>query len=42
MNLILNAGDSTNYTSTDIDLTDNASVIKIVTERGNLSVFKIS
>jgi Na+-transporting NADH:ubiquinone oxidoreductase subunit NqrC len=42
MNLILNAGDSTNYTSTDIDLTDNASVIKIVTERGNLSVFKVS
>ena len=42
MNLILNAGDSINYTSTDIDLTDNASVIKIVTERGNLSVFKVS
>ena len=42
MNLILDAGDSVNYTSTNIDLSDNASIVKIVTERGNLSVFSVS
>lgn len=42
INLILNAGDSINYTSADIDLADNAAVVKIVTERGNISVFRLA
>lgn len=42
INLILNAGDSINYTSADIDLPGNTAVVKIVTERGNVSVFSLS
>jgi hypothetical protein len=39
INLYINAGESVNYTRTDITLVDNASIIKIVTERGTISVF---
>jgi nitrogen fixation-related uncharacterized protein len=42
INLILNAGDSINYTSADIDLANNTAVVKIITERGNVSVFTLS
>jgi hypothetical protein len=39
MNLYINAGDSANYTLSDISLIDNASIVKIITERGTVSVF---
>lgn len=42
MNLFINAGDSINYTRADIVLVDNASLVKITTERGTVSTFKIS
>jgi hypothetical protein len=39
IDLYINAGESVNYTCTDITLVDNASTVKIVTERGTISVF---
>jgi len=42
MNLFISAGDSVNYTRNDISLVDNASIVKIVTERGTISVFNSS
>ena len=39
MNLYINAGDTLNYTSADISLADNVSIVKVTTERGNISVF---
>ncbi len=42
MDLFINAGDSVNYTRFDVSLDDNASLVKIITERGTASVFKFS
>jgi hypothetical protein len=42
MNLFISAGDSVNYTRSDISLVDNASIVKVVTERGTISVFNSS
>ncbi|MGA3190909.1 MAG: DUF2341 domain-containing protein [Candidatus Bathyarchaeia archaeon] len=42
MNLFIIAGDSVNYTRADISLVDDSSVVKVVTERGTVSVFKPS
>lgn len=42
MNLFINAGDSIDYASGGINLVDNASLVKIITERGTASVFKVS
>ena len=42
MNLYINAGDSVNYTRGDMGLVDNASIVKVITERGTVSVFKPS
>jgi hypothetical protein len=42
MDLFINAGDSVNYTRPDISLVDNASIIKVTTERGTVSVFNPS
>jgi len=39
MDLYINAGDTVNYTRDDISLVDNASIVKVTTERGNISVF---
>jgi hypothetical protein len=42
MNLYINAGDSVNYTLSNIGLVDNASSVKVTTERGTVSVFNSS
>ena len=42
MDLYINAGDSVNYTLSDIGLIDNASIVKVVTDRGTISVFNSS
>jgi hypothetical protein len=42
MDLFINAGDSINYTRVDVSLDDNASLVKIITERGTASVLKLS
>jgi hypothetical protein len=42
MDLFINAGDSINYTRIDVSLDDNASLVKIITERGTASVLKLS
>ena len=39
MDLYINAGDIVNYTRDDISFIDNASIVKVTTERGNISVF---
>jgi nitrogen fixation-related uncharacterized protein len=41
INLFINAGDSINYTCSDVNLMNNASLIKVVTDRGTTSVFKL-
>jgi hypothetical protein len=41
INLYINAGDSVNYTGPEIGF-DNASLVKVVTERGTISVFTSS
>jgi Na+-transporting NADH:ubiquinone oxidoreductase subunit NqrC len=40
MDLFINAGDSTNYTCSDINA--NTSIVKVITERGTMSVFRVS
>lgn len=40
MNLYVNAGDSVNYTRGDMNLVYNASIVKVITEKGTVSVFK--
>ena len=42
MNLFINAGDSVNYTLSDIGLVNNTSIVKVITERGTISVFNSS
>lgn len=42
MNLFINAEDSINYTYSDTNLVDNASVVKVITDRGTVSVSKLS
>jgi hypothetical protein len=42
MDLYINAGDSVNYTLSDIGLINNASILKVVTDRGTISVFNSS
>jgi len=42
MDLYVNAGDSANYTLSDMALVDNASIVKVITERGTISVFNAS
>jgi hypothetical protein len=42
MDLFINAGDSINYTCSDTSLADNASIVKVVTDRGTISVSKLS
>jgi len=42
VNLFINAGDSVNYTRGDMSLVDNASIVKVITEKGTVSVFKPS
>jgi hypothetical protein len=42
MDLYINAGDSVNYTLSDTGLIDNASIVKVVTDRGTISVFNSS
>jgi hypothetical protein len=42
MNLFINAGDSVNYTLSDIGLVDNASIVKVITDRGTVSMFNSS
>lgn len=42
MNLYINAGDSVNYTLSNMGLVDNASIVKVTTERGTVSVFNSS
>jgi hypothetical protein len=40
MDLFINAGDSTNCTCSDINA--NTSIVKVTTERGTISVFRVS
>jgi uncharacterized metal-binding protein len=40
MDLFINAGDSTNYTCNNINA--NTSIVKVITERGTTSVFRVS
>jgi Na+-transporting NADH:ubiquinone oxidoreductase subunit NqrC len=40
--VFLNAGESTTYNRTDIEVPQNAFLAKVVTERGNLAVFSES
>ena len=42
MNLYVNAGDSVNYTLSDLGSVDNGSIVKVITERGTVSVFSFS
>jgi hypothetical protein len=42
MDLFINAGDSINYTCTATNLVDNASIVKVITDRGTASLFKLS
>jgi len=42
MNLYINAGDSVNYTLSDLGSVDNGSIVKVITERGTVSVFNFS
>jgi len=39
MDLYINAGCTANYTRDDISFVDNASIVKVTTERGTISVF---
>jgi hypothetical protein len=41
MNLWIDAGDSVKCSRGDISLVDNASIVKVTTERGTVSVFKL-
>jgi hypothetical protein len=40
MDLFINAGDSTNYTCNDINA--GTSIVKVITERGTISLFRLS
>jgi hypothetical protein len=42
ISLFIDAGVSINYTCSGANLVDNASVVKVVTERGTISVFNLS
>jgi len=42
MDLYINAGDSVNYTLSNIGSVDNASIVKVVTDRGTISVLNSS
>jgi nitrogen fixation-related uncharacterized protein len=42
MNLFINAGDSINCTYSDINLVDNASLVKVITDRGTVSLSELS